>query len=104
MPYHYITAGSSPRCIHSAENWNLYRGTKPGFNGSTAFSPQDFSWEIIAYWLSFVCSGDPDTYKLDRSPQWIQGIPQIEAVVTWKWSQWRRDCAFIVGKVNHQQN
>lgn len=29
-----------------------------------------FAEELIAYWLSFVRSGDPNTFKLDRSPVW----------------------------------
>lgn len=29
-----------------------------------------FSEELIAYWLSFVRSHDPNTYKLAHSPDW----------------------------------
>ena len=29
-----------------------------------------FSEELIGYWLSFVRSGDPNTFKLARSPEW----------------------------------
>jgi carboxylesterase type B len=29
-----------------------------------------FSEELIAYWLSFVRSGDPNTFKQKRSPVW----------------------------------
>ena len=29
-----------------------------------------FAAELIAYWLSFVRSGDPNRYKLSRSPKW----------------------------------
>ena len=29
-----------------------------------------FAAELIAYWLSFVRSGDPNQYKLSRSPEW----------------------------------
>lgn len=29
-----------------------------------------FAAELVAYWLSFVRSGDPNTFKLDRSPTW----------------------------------
>lgn len=44
-------------------------------NGSTTFTGLNedetaFSEELLAYWLSFVRSGDPNTYKLQRSPQW----------------------------------
>jgi len=31
---------------------------------------QAFAEETIAYWLSFVRSGDPSKYKLSRSPNW----------------------------------
>ena len=44
-------------------------------NGTTTFQPQSdldraFAEEMIAYWLSFVRSGDPNTFKLERSPVW----------------------------------
>ncbi|KAG5718376.1 Liver carboxylesterase 1 [Termitomyces sp. T112] len=60
---------------HSAENWMMFLGTKLGANGTTTFTPmtpiQDaFASELIAYWLSFVRSGNPNTYKLSRSPVW----------------------------------
>ena len=31
-----------------------------------------FSEELIAYWLSFVRSGDPNTFKLKTSPTWAE--------------------------------
>ncbi len=45
------------------------------FNGTTTFEPQTdldraFAEELIAYWLSFVRTGNPNTFKLDRSPVW----------------------------------
>jgi hypothetical protein len=47
----------------------------PSFNGSATFSrmtPTEnaFAAELIAYWLSFVRSGDPNQYRLSRSPEW----------------------------------
>ena len=53
----------------------MFRGTSTGFNGTTTFQPQTpldqaFAEELIAYWLSFVRAGDPNTFKLDRSPVW----------------------------------
>ena len=33
-------------------------------------SEDAFAEELIAYWLSFVRAGDPNTFKLDRSPVW----------------------------------
>ncbi|EIW79934.1 alpha beta-hydrolase [Coniophora puteana RWD-64-598 SS2] len=60
---------------HAAENWMLFQGSSPSFNGSLSFTPQTpveltFTSEVIAYWLSFVRSGDPNTYKLAMSPAW----------------------------------
>ncbi len=81
---------------HGAENWMMFRGTFLGYvrppclalvsihfayiglcryNGTTTFQPQSdvelaFAEELIAYWLSFVRAGDPNTYKLQRSPVW----------------------------------
>ena len=47
------------------------------FNGTTTFTqltPEEnaFAEELIAYWLSFVRSHDPNTFKLARSPVWEQ--------------------------------
>ena len=33
-------------------------------------SEDAFAEELIAYWLSFVRSGDPNNFKLQRSPVW----------------------------------
>ncbi|KAG6872540.1 hypothetical protein C0995_009001 [Termitomyces sp. Mi166 len=60
---------------HAAENWMMFLGTNTGVNGTTTFTPMTpiedaFASELIAYWLSFVRSGDPNTYKLARSPVW----------------------------------
>lgn len=45
-------------------------------NGTTTFTPMTptetaFAEELIAYWLSFVRAGDPNTHKLPRSPNWL---------------------------------
>ncbi|KAG6915819.1 hypothetical protein DXG01_009693 [Tephrocybe rancida] len=60
---------------HAAENWMMFLGTNTGTNGTTAFTPMTpietaFAQELIAYWLSFVRSGNPNSYKLARSPEW----------------------------------
>ncbi|KAG6894639.1 hypothetical protein C0992_005284 [Termitomyces sp. T32_za158] len=60
---------------HAAENWMMFLGTNTGVNGTTTFTPMTpienaFASELIAYWLSFVRSGDPNTYKLSQSPVW----------------------------------
>ncbi|KAJ2934669.1 hypothetical protein H1R20_g2397, partial [Candolleomyces eurysporus] len=63
----------SPSVTHAAENWMMFLGTNTGFNGTTTFSDMTpvetaFASELIAYWLSFVRSGDPNSFKLSRSP------------------------------------
>ncbi|TEB21206.1 EstA protein [Coprinellus micaceus] len=65
----------SPAVTHAAENWMMFLGTNTGFNGTTTFTDQstletDFSSELIAYWLSFVRTGNPNMRKLHRSPLW----------------------------------
>ncbi|EDR04100.1 uncharacterized protein LACBIDRAFT_295121 [Laccaria bicolor S238N-H82] len=60
---------------HAAENWMMFRGTNTGRNGTTTYTPMSpiataFAEELIAYWLSFVRSGNPNTYRLTRSPTW----------------------------------
>lgn len=44
-------------------------------NGTGTFTPmtpseQQFAKELIAYWLSFVRSSNPNTFKLPQSPSW----------------------------------
>ena len=80
-------------------------------------SEDAFAEELIAYWLSFVRSGNPNTHKLARSPEWpgykestakrivltegsatksgstIETIPSAEV----------DRCAFVVSKVQAQQ-
>lgn len=56
------------------------------FNGTAIFTPftpveTAFSEELIAYWLSFVRAGDPNTYKLARSPYWTGYSPFYPARV-----------------------
>ncbi|KAK1221369.1 hypothetical protein PQX77_015820 [Marasmius sp. AFHP31] len=60
---------------HAAENWMMFVGTDTGANGTTKFWPmapieKAFAEELIAYWISFVRDGDPNTHKLSRSPEW----------------------------------
>ncbi|KAI0795489.1 alpha/beta-hydrolase [Abortiporus biennis] len=68
------TSGSDV-VAHAAENWMMFKGTNTGVNGTTTFTPMTpvqraFAEELIAYWLSFVRSGNPNTFKLARSPTW----------------------------------
>ncbi|KAG1717275.1 Alpha/Beta hydrolase protein [Suillus paluster] len=60
---------------HADEIWMMFRGTYNGPNGTFAFDPQTaveraFASELIAYWLSFVRTSNPNTYKLPKSPVW----------------------------------
>ncbi|KAF5378976.1 hypothetical protein D9757_009120 [Collybiopsis confluens] len=60
---------------HAAENWMMFNGINTGFNGTGVFTQmtpveKTFAEELIAYWVSFVRSGDPNTFKLGRSPVW----------------------------------
>ncbi|KAJ7701126.1 Alpha/Beta hydrolase protein [Mycena rosella] len=71
-----------PAVGHAAENWMMFLGSNTGFNGSVTFSPMtpvetSFAEELIAYWLSFARVGNPNTFKLARSPLW----PQFTATV-----------------------
>ncbi|KAI0080396.1 alpha/beta-hydrolase [Panus rudis PR-1116 ss-1] len=77
--YNQANPTTSPPGIveHAAENWMMFKGTNTGFNGTTTFSPMTplenaFASELIAYWLSFVRTGNPNTFKLARSPEWPQ--------------------------------
>lgn len=85
--------GGSTATAHAAENYMMFRGTHTGYgnvisfatssdvninnsvNGTTTFSTFNsleiaFSEELIAYWLSFVCTLDPNSQKLRRAPSW----------------------------------
>ncbi|KDR78646.1 hypothetical protein GALMADRAFT_64536 [Galerina marginata CBS 339.88] len=72
--------------FHASENYMMFKGTSTGFNGSTTFnamSPTEnaFAEELIAYWLSFVRSGDPNKFKLSRSPVWSPFTSQSSRIV-----------------------
>ncbi|PPR05171.1 hypothetical protein CVT26_012257 [Gymnopilus dilepis] len=75
--YRYNQARPGDAAVnHAAENWMMFKGSTTGFNGSVTFQPQTptqeaFAQELIAYWLSFVRSGDPNEFKLSRSSQWL---------------------------------
>ncbi|KAG8786650.1 hypothetical protein FRC19_010850 [Serendipita sp. 401] len=60
---------------HSAENWWMFQGSNTGVNGTYATTPftpnqERFSKELMAYWVSFVRSGNPNTHALTGSPSW----------------------------------
>ncbi|KZO91472.1 alpha/beta-hydrolase [Calocera viscosa TUFC12733] len=60
---------------HSSDNWMMFEGTSTGSNGTTVFhelsvEQRDFFHEMLAYFVSFVRTGSPNTHKLDRSPEW----------------------------------
>ncbi|OBZ66688.1 Acetylcholinesterase [Grifola frondosa] len=119
------TSGSST-VGHASENWMMFKGTSTGFNGSTVFQPmrpadEAFAEELIAYWLSFVRAGDPNTYKLARSPMWpsytinkkerivLQEGPDNSTTVSGSFPEVEPDletkrCLFVASKVHQEQD
>ena len=103
--YRYNTPTSGSDAVaHAAENWMMFGGINTGWvlmaasrgcaqatiydsppavprsNGTGTFTPQTpaelaFASELIAYWLSFVRSGNPNTHKLGVSPTWEKYTP-----------------------------
>jgi len=82
-----------------------------------------FAEELIAYWLSFVRSHDPNTFKLDRSPFWepyitqdgrkqriiLQQGPENSTDVSGSLneeepSKEEERCAFVIRKADKEQN
>lgn len=78
-----------------------------------------FSQELIAYWLSFVRTKDPNTYKLPRSPAWpefsanervvLQEDPNNSTTQTGIYVETEPDaeakrCAFVATKYEHMQD
>lgn len=81
-------------------------------------SENAFAAELIAYWLSFVRTGDPNTFKLERAPTWptystaqsqrmvlTEGTVEtsgssVEAIPEKEQSR----CAFVASKAHAQQN
>ncbi|KAF7300838.1 Aldolase-II domain-containing protein [Mycena kentingensis (nom. inval.)] len=109
---------------HAAENWMMFRGINTGTNGTGVFTPMTptqsaFASELIAYWLSFVRAGNPNTFKLARAPVWESFSPsaKLNRIVLQQGSvdasgsflevqsegETRR-CEFSAGMVGVQQN
>jgi len=80
-----------------------------------------FAEELIAYWLSFVRSGDPNTYKLPQSPNWspysahskerivLQQGPGNSTNISGSFMEEEPEpeterCQFAVSKVNEEQD
>lgn len=93
------------------------------FNGTTTFTAMTptetaFAEELIAYWLSFVRTGNPNTHKLARSPQWPRYTASRERIVLQEGLSTSRSgsaieaepeaeserCEFVKGKVSRQQD
>ena len=124
---------------HAAENYMLFRGIETGYvppcnrisfhspsvrvNGTGTFHTLNpiqtaFSEELIAYWLSFVRSGDPNTFKLARSPIWPaygsdqkrvllqQGTTSTKSGISVEVSDQKVEarCAFVASKAGAEQN
>ncbi|KAG6380169.1 Alpha/Beta hydrolase protein [Boletus reticuloceps] len=119
------TSGSNV-VAHAAENWMMFDGINTGFNGTGTFTQQApaevaFASELIAYWLSFVRSGNPNTYKLDMSPTWeeytlfnkvrmvLMQDPQNLTTVSGSYMEEEPTaegdrCAFAISKVLHMED
>jgi hypothetical protein len=130
---------------HAAENRMMFKGSNTGcalyvffplfllfqninpyvsFNGSGTFSQMTrtedaFAAELIAYWLSFVRSGDPNEYRLPRSPEWpmykitsrivLQQGPGSMTTFSGSFVEEepetaRTRCALVASQVKRQQN
>ncbi|KAF8150954.1 Alpha/Beta hydrolase protein [Crassisporium funariophilum] len=110
---------------HASENWMMFKGTNTGFNGSTTFTQMTptenaFAAELIAYWLSFVRAGNPNTFKLARSPTWslyegqnsrvvLQQGPGNSTTVSGSFveqeaAEERTRCSLVASQVVQQQN
>lgn len=115
--------GTSTGCVRYLSSYLVTVLTRSArFNGTTTFSPQTpsddaFAEELIAYWLSFVRSANPNTYKLARSPEWpaysTKSLKRMvltegtvnksgSAVETIPSGEMER-CAFVAGKAQVQQ-
>ncbi|OCH92743.1 alpha/beta-hydrolase [Obba rivulosa] len=124
--YRYNTpnpTSNSTLVAHSAENWMMFLGTNTGFNGTTTFTPMTpsedaFAAELIAYWLSFVQSGNPNTFKLSHSPVWPEYsagsfnrivLQEGSATASGSWTEEEPQseserCEFAASKVEHEQD
>jgi Carboxylesterase family len=94
------------------------------FNGSQTFTQMTptedaFAAELIAYWLSFVRSGDPNQFRLSRSPEWpmykntsrivLQQGPGSTTTVSGSFIEAEPEtdktrCALVGSQVEQQQN
>ena len=139
------TSNASFGVAHAAENWMMFKGTNTGYvlcvfircslprlfnktydslNGSTTFTQMTptedaFAAELIAYWLSFVRSGNPNRYRLSRSPEWpmykstsrivLQQGPGTTTTVSGSFIEAepqtdKTRCALVGSQVEQQQN
>lgn len=79
---------------------------------------ETFAQELIAYWLSFVRTGNPNTHKLASSPTWLPYTSAKKARVVLQEGTAARSssfmeiipavdvqrCAFVAGLADRQQN
>ncbi|KAF9235703.1 Alpha/Beta hydrolase protein [Melanogaster broomeanus] len=116
--YRYNTPNptlGSDEVTHGADVWMMFEGSNFGFNGTATFSRQTpaelaFASELIAYWLSFVRCGNPNTYKLDMSPTWENTLhPQNSTTVSGCHMEKsptaeENRCAFVISKAEHTED
>ncbi|KAA1473116.1 alpha/beta-hydrolase [Dentipellis sp. KUC8613] len=72
-----VLLASSPweGVMHTSDLYFLFNGTTSAPNGGATFTPFNqsealLSQEAIAYWTSFVATGNPSTQRRETSPAW----------------------------------
>jgi Carboxylesterase family len=112
-------------CLIPVRDKQFVRSKPHRFNGTTVFTglntiEKAFSEEVIAYWLSFVRAGNPNTYRLSKSPIWhnysirnpwrvvLVQDPNNQTTKSGVWMERTPDvesqrCRFIASKVEHEQ-
>lgn len=77
IQYWVLTLPSLPNHLLSLTLHGRFNGTAT----FTDFAPAEdkFSKELIAYWLSFVRTGNPNTHRQPGSPNWPTYTPQNRA-------------------------
>lgn len=126
----YVSYGSI--CFRGQSLCTLYAQSNRNnrINGTGSFSPMStietaFASELIAYWLSFVRRGNPNTFRLSGSPAWSEyrpvsqrnrivlqqsvasesGKPQGSgSYIELEEAEERERCIIVAGQVERQQN
>ncbi|CAL1710102.1 unnamed protein product [Somion occarium] len=94
---------------HAADDYFLFRGSNPGFNGTATFTPlspteESFAEKLVAYWTSFVRTGDPNIHKLARSPVWPQFTSQDQMRIVLQEGSVSKSGNFVEAEPEAQSN